>query len=72
MRKATNPILERRHFEILVGVLHATRQATAGNEAQFDAVFFPAFVRNLVDTNPNFNQARFEKACLDKWGTPCA
>lgn len=70
MRKATNPVLERRHFEILVDVLTDVRKDAArrGTLTEFDTGFYPAFARRLVDTNPNFQLDRFKAACETKWG----
>jgi len=55
--KAT--VLEHRHYAVIAGVI---REGFGGDTL---AVVANVFATHLAKTNPNFNRARFIKACMD-------
>lgn len=58
-RNARQPVLEHRHYAVIAGVI---REGFGGDTR---ALVANVFATRLADTNPNFNRARFIKACLD-------
>lgn len=57
--------MQRRHYELIAETIRDTLQHNACGEDQRDMMDTVAhnFCNALASTNPNFNRARFLKAC---------
>ncbi len=56
------PVMQHRHFAVIAGIIATTIWSPVHEDDTQERVA-QAFARKLAATNPNFNRARFLRAC---------